>query len=70
MYYKVRWRGFRAKDDTWLPRKDMNCPKIIERFENILASLSEREEWVVSPNYVTQWSPTPGPRTFSMWFRF
>ena len=46
--YKVRWKGYTAKDDSWLSAKDMHCPKLIQRYERTLKDLAEKDEWVVS----------------------
>ena len=31
--YRVRWKGFEEKDDTWEPRKNLNCPEKVQEFE-------------------------------------
>lgn len=31
-YFKIRWKGYDEKDDTWEPEKDLSCPEIIERY--------------------------------------
>jgi Chromo (CHRromatin Organisation MOdifier) domain len=38
--YRVRWKGFDEKDDTWEPRKNLNCPEKVQEFERS----SEAEE--------------------------
>ena len=31
--FKIRWKGFEEKDDTWEPRKNLNCPEKVQEFE-------------------------------------
>ena len=31
--FRVRWKGFEEKDDTWEPRKNLNCPEKVQVFE-------------------------------------
>ena len=31
--YQVRWKGYKAKDDTWVPAKDMNAKELLHEFE-------------------------------------
>lgn len=33
-YYRIRWKGWAAKDDTWEPKTSLNCPEIIKAYEN------------------------------------
>lgn len=30
--YKVRWKGWSAKYDSWLPEEELNCPQLLKRF--------------------------------------
>lgn len=30
--FLIRWKGFSAKEDTWEPEKNLNCPDLIEKF--------------------------------------
>ena len=46
--YKVRWKGFSHKHDSWLPKQEMSCPEMIANFEDSLEKLSKKEDWVVS----------------------
>lgn len=31
--YKIRWKGYTAKDDTWEAKNSLNCPDIIKKYE-------------------------------------
>ena len=31
--YKVRWLGWGAKDDTWVPEEQLNCRDLIKAYE-------------------------------------
>ena len=31
--YRVRWKGYSAKDDTWEAYLDLNCERLVEEFE-------------------------------------
>ncbi|XP_063706186.1 AT-rich interactive domain-containing protein 4A [Culicoides brevitarsis] len=31
--YKIRWKGYSAKDDTWEAKASLNCPEIIKKYE-------------------------------------
>lgn len=33
--YRVRWKGYKAKDDSWLPKQDLGCPKIFKKYLKI-----------------------------------
>lgn len=32
-YYLVRWKGFGEADDSWEPKKNLNCPYLLEKYE-------------------------------------
>lgn len=32
-YYRIRWKGYGAKDDTWELKKSLNCPEKIKEYE-------------------------------------
>ena len=40
--YKVRWKGWSAKYDSWLPEEELNCPDLLNRFN--ATHLKEEEE--------------------------
>jgi len=31
--YRIRWKGFGAKDDTWEPESNLSCEGLIEKFK-------------------------------------
>lgn len=33
-HYRIRWKGWSAKDDTWEPKASLSCPEIIKAYEN------------------------------------
>ncbi|XP_055302155.1 chromo domain-containing protein cec-1-like isoform X3 [Sitodiplosis mosellana] len=33
-YYRIRWKGWTAKDDTWEPKASLSCPEIIKAYES------------------------------------
>lgn len=32
-YYLVRWRGYGEADDTWEPKTNLNCPYLLDKYE-------------------------------------
>jgi hypothetical protein len=45
IYYRVRWEGYTAKDDTWQPRETLNCPELLKEYnEKIEKEIMHREE--------------------------
>lgn len=32
--YKIRWKGYSAKDDTWEAKNSLSCPDIIKKYES------------------------------------
>lgn len=32
-HYLVRWKGFDEKDNTWVLKKDLCCPELLEKYE-------------------------------------
>lgn len=30
--FLVRWKGFSAKDNTWEPEANLNCPELIKKY--------------------------------------
>ncbi|KAK8395312.1 hypothetical protein O3P69_006181 [Scylla paramamosain] len=43
--YKVRWKGWSAKYDSWLPEEELNCPDLLNRFHAThLKNVEEEEE--------------------------
>lgn len=43
-YYRIRWKGWSAKDDTWEPKSSLSCPDIIKAYENSKEEEEEEEE--------------------------
>lgn len=44
MVYRIRWKNFKAKDDTWEPESTLSCPEIIKRYKAKLKKEEEEEE--------------------------
>lgn len=32
-YYLVRWKGYGKDDDSWEPKKNLNCPYLLDKYE-------------------------------------
>lgn len=45
--YKVRWKGWGAKYDSWLPEDELNCPDLLKKFLTTLEKLEKQEDWQV-----------------------
>ncbi|XP_042870415.1 M-phase phosphoprotein 8-like isoform X3 [Penaeus japonicus] len=45
--YKVRWKGWSAKYDSWLSEEELNCPDLLKRFLSTLEKLEKQEDWQV-----------------------
>lgn len=30
--YRVRWKGYTAKDDSWLHKQDLGCPVLFKKY--------------------------------------
>ncbi|KAK8729367.1 hypothetical protein OTU49_008792, partial [Cherax quadricarinatus] len=45
--YKVRWKGWNSKYDSWLAEDELNCPEILKRFNATLDKLEKQEDWQV-----------------------
>lgn len=43
-YYRIRWKGWGAKDDTWEPKSSLSCPELIKAYEN---SKEDNQEYEV-----------------------
>ena len=44
MYYRVRWAGYTAADDTWEPARNLKaCPSFIEEFLEQKKQLQEEK---------------------------
>lgn len=43
-FYRIRWKGWGAKDDTWEPKTSLSCPEIIKAYEQ---SNNDNEEYEV-----------------------
>ena len=37
--FKVRWKNFSAKDDSWLPEWELSCPQAVESYIDSHATL-------------------------------
>lgn len=44
-YYRIRWKGWSAKDDTWEPKASLSCPELIKEYEN--NKVGDEEEYEV-----------------------
>lgn len=42
--YKVRWKGWSAKYDSWLPEEELNCPQLLNRFHASRPKVVEEKE--------------------------
>lgn len=31
-YFLVHWKGFGKSEDCWIPEKNLNCPKVLEKY--------------------------------------
>lgn len=45
-FYRIRWKGWAAKDDTWEPKASLSCPDIIKKYES-KSSKADNEEYEV-----------------------
>lgn len=45
--YKVRWKGWSSKYDSWLAEDELNCPDLLKRFLTTLEKLEKQEDWQV-----------------------
>lgn len=45
--YKVRWKGWNSKYDSWLAEDELNCPELLKRFLTTLEKLEKQEDWQV-----------------------
>ena len=45
--YKVHWKGFTSKHDSWLPANEMNCENLVSKYEATLEKLVKTKDWVV-----------------------
>lgn len=45
IYYRVRWEGYSAKDDTWQARETLNCNDLLKEYnDNIEKEVLEKEK--------------------------
>ena len=42
--YKIRWKGYDDKNDSWEPESNLNCPELLAEFEKKLAKSAARRE--------------------------
>merc|ERR1712061_948903 len=42
--YLIRWKGFSAEDDTWEPVTNLDCPEIIEGYEEAKRKKKEQKK--------------------------
>ena len=40
--YLVAWEGYGPEENTWEPKKNLDCPDIIKTFEDILKEKKKR----------------------------
>ncbi|KAB7495554.1 Heterochromatin protein 1 [Armadillidium nasatum] len=43
VYFRVRWKGFTEKDDSWIPVSDLNCEEVVQDFLEISGRKPEYE---------------------------
>lgn len=37
--YRIRWKGWGPKDDTWEPEEDLNCDEMLEKYKKFAVSV-------------------------------
>lgn len=62
--YKVRWKNWGPKYDSWLPEEELNCPEILNKFKKTLEKLEKEEDWQVSRPCAPRCTPTLLCRSF------
>jgi len=53
--YLIRWKGFTAEDDTWEPVTNLDCPEIIDAYEE--AKRKKKEAKKAKRNDMTKIEP-------------
>ena len=43
-FYLIKWEGFDDKNNTWEPEEILNCPKLIQDYEDKIAKIKIRGE--------------------------
>ncbi|RXG67670.1 hypothetical protein Avbf_01840 [Armadillidium vulgare] len=43
VYFRVRWKGFTEKDDSWIPVSDLSCDEVVQDFLEISGRKPEYE---------------------------
>lgn len=42
-FYRIRWKGWGAKDDTWEPKSSLSCPDIIKAYESSKSAADDQD---------------------------